>query len=143
MGNQNIQLPASEKKIFVNGYEITFSPTDPAFCESLVDLFESLERQSNEFSQKASALQWTEVFSLARALDAAIRQKIDDFFGPETCAGIFGSTSVCALAEGLPLWVNLLLAIMDVIQTEFDVEKKATNPRIQKYINKYQKNERV
>lgn len=44
-----------------------------------------------------------------------------------------------ALAEGLPLWANLLFAIMDEMDETVMREKKAMNPRIAKYTKKYHK----
>ena len=36
-----------------------------------------------------------------------------------------------------PVWCNLMLAVMDEIDTTFSREQKATNPRIAKYTEKY------
>lgn len=42
-------------------------------------------------------------------------------------------------ANGLPVWCNLMMAVMDEIDTTFTREQKLTNPRISKYTAKYQK----
>ena len=47
--------------------------------------------------------------------------------------------NVYALSDGLPVWANLMLTIMDEIDTTFAREQKATNPRISKYTKKYQR----
>lgn len=44
-----------------------------------------------------------------------------------------------AIANGLPVWCNLMMAVMDEIDTTFTREQKLTNPRISKYTAKYQK----
>ena len=54
-------------------------------------------------------------------------------------ATTFNTPNVYAMADGLPVWCNLLFAIMDEIDTSFAREQKATNPRIQKYTAKYHK----
>ena len=55
---------------------------------------------------------------------------------------LFGGMNVYALANGLPVWCNLMLAVMDEIDSSFAREQKATNPKLQKYLNKYQKYQR-
>lgn len=50
-----------------------------------------------------------------------------------------GKMNVYALSDGLPVWVNLMLAVMDEIDTAFAREQKQTNPRIAKYTAKYHK----
>ena len=52
---------------------------------------------------------------------------------------VFEGMNVYAVAGGLPVWCNLMLAVMDEIDTAFAREQKATNPRIAKYTAKYQK----
>ena len=47
--------------------------------------------------------------------------------------------SIYAIADGLPIWANLMLAIIDEFDASFVAEKKKTNPRIQKYTKKYQR----
>ena len=45
--------------------------------------------------------------------------------------------NVYAMADGLPVWCNLMLAVMDEIDTSFAREQKRMNPRIAKYTAKY------
>lgn len=47
--------------------------------------------------------------------------------------------NVYALANGLAVWCNLMLAVMDEVDSTYAREQKATNPRIAKYTAKYQK----
>ena len=42
-----------------------------------------------------------------------------------------------ALADGLPVWANLIMAIIDTFDDEFAQEKKKKNPRLAKYTAKY------
>ena len=69
-----------------------------------------------------------------------MRELIDSVFdGTPVCTLLFGSMNVYAMASGLPVWANLMLAIMDEVDTAFAREQKATNPRVQKYMAKYRK----
>ena len=47
--------------------------------------------------------------------------------------------NVYALADGLPVWCNLMLAVIDQIDTTFSREQKRTNPRIAKYTDRWKK----
>ena len=41
--------------------------------------------------------------------------------------------------SGLPVWCNLLLALMDEMDAALVREQKASNPRLKKYLDKYQR----
>lgn len=58
-------------------------------------------------------------------------------FEEPVCDSIFGSMNLYAMADGLHVWTNFLLALMDETDSAFAREQKATNPRIQKYTAKY------
>ena len=79
------------------------------------------------------------IFDLMRERDKEMRELIDGVFDAPVCAMLFGGMNVYAMASGLPVWANLMLAIMDEVDTAFAREQKATNPRVQKYMAKYHK----
>ena len=64
---------------------------------------------------------------------------LDQIFDKPICAELFGKTNVYAMAGGLPIWANLILAIVDEIDASFVNEQKQTNPRLDKYLSKYKK----
>ena len=119
---------------------VTFNPTDAAFVERLFNTFDALDKadeaRMDEAEHTANA---REIFDLARKRDVEMRGMIDDVLGQPVCDALFGSMNVYAAADGLPVWCNLMFAIMDEIDTSFAREQKATNPRIQKYTAKYHK----
>lgn len=71
--------------------------------------------------------------------DAEMRGIIDGVFEAPVSESVFGGMNVYAIANGLPVWCNLMMAVMDEIDTTFTREQKLTNPRISKYTAKYQK----
>lgn len=116
---------------------VVFNPTDSAFVEKLFDVFNSLDEKQTKYKERVERItDKKEIFSIAKDQDAEMRAIIDELFGP-VCAALFGEMNVYALANGLPVWCNLFLAIMDEIDTTFAREQKATNPRIAKYTSKY------
>lgn len=122
----------------LNGkFELTFNPTDSAFVERLFNTFDALDKKQEGYRAEVEKADRREVFEIARKRDAEMRDMIDSALEAPVCDAVFGSMNVYALADGLPAWSNLLLAIMDEIDTSFSREQKQTNIRIRKYSEKY------
>jgi len=120
--------------------QVVFNPTDSAFAERLFSTFDALDKAQEAHKEEVErTADRREVFDAARKWDAEMRAMIDDAFGQPVCQALFGGMNVYALADGLPAWCNLMLALMDEIDTSFAREQKAMNPRIQKYTAKYHK----
>lgn len=117
--------------------KVVFNPTDMAFIERIFDVFDALDAKQESYRAEIDGKDGKEVFDLARQMDAEMREMIDAVFGDNICDPVFGDMSVYAVANGLPVWANLMLAIMDEMDSAFAREKKLTNPRIQKYTQKY------
>lgn len=118
--------------------QVTFNPTDSTFVERLFNTFDSLDKVQEQHKAEVDRIaDKREIFDIARKRDAEMRTMIDEALGQPVCGVLFGDMNVYALADGLPVWANLLLAVMDEIDTSFAREQKATNPRLQKYLAKY------
>lgn len=117
---------------------VTFNPTDSAFVERLFNTFDALDKKQDAYKAEAErAAGKREIFDVARKWDAEMRSMIDEALGTPVCDALFGAMNVYAMADGLPVWANLMLALMDEADTSFAREQKATNPRISKYTAKY------
>lgn len=125
----------------VNGSaEVTFNPTDERFMERLFDAFDQLAKKQDAHKQAIGELKDTKaIFEYTDRMDKEMRETIDAVFAQKISDAIFGSVSVYAMANGLPLWCNFLLAVMDKIDDTIIREKQTTNPRIAKYTAKYHK----
>lgn len=125
----------------INGKaEATFNPTDSAFVERLFQTFDKLDGKQETYKTRVEAAKGNrEIFDVAREMDAEMRELLDGALGAPVCDRVFGGMNVYALAEGLPVWCNLMFAVMDQIDTTFAQEQKKTNPRIQKYTSRYHK----
>ena len=120
--------------------EVAFNPTDSAFAEKLYMTFEALDKKQEAYRKEVeSVADKKEIFDVARARDQEMRGMIDDLFGAPVCDAVFGKMNVYALSDGLPVWCNLMFAVMDEMDATFAREQKLTNPRIAKYTSKYQK----
>ena len=118
--------------------QVTFNPTDSAFVERLFRTFDALDRKQDTYKAEVEqAAGSREIFDIARRRDEEMLAMIDETLGQPVCGVLFGGMNVYAMADGLPVWCNLMLALMDEVDTSFSREQKATNPRIQKYTAKY------
>lgn len=138
MAELNINLGVEE--YVINGKtKIYLNPTDPAFVGKMYARFTELEAQDKEWRGKMASLENAAVLQAWEEGDAIFRGAVDDLLGDGTCASICGSISVLALSDGLPLWMNIMLAIIDMMDSAVAREQKATNPKLQKYLSKYHK----
>ena len=120
--------------------DISFNPTDSAFVERLFNAFDTLDKKQEAYKTEISKVgDNREIFNIARRRDDEMRELIDGVFERPVCKDLFGGMNVYAMADGLPVWCNFLLTVMDEVDTTFAREQKLTNPRIQKYTAKYHK----
>ena len=89
--------------------EVSFNPADRAFAERFYNAVEEMQKV------------------------------LDGLFDAPVCAAVFGDMSLCAFANGFPVWLNLMLAILDEIEANIGDIQKQADPRIAKYKAKYQK----
>lgn len=120
--------------------QVTFNPTDSVFIERLFNTFDALDEKQDAYKAEVEkAAGGREIFEIARRRDAEMRTMIDEAMGQPVCEALFGGMNVYAMADGLPVWANLLLAVMDEVDTTLVREQKLTNPRLNKYSAKWHK----
>jgi len=120
--------------------EVSFNPADHAFAERFYSAVDEMGKLQDEYAQKAKELQEpSQAFSLARQRDEEMGKVLDGLFDAPVCASVFGDMSLCAFANGFPVWLNLMLAILDEIEANIGDIQKQADPRIAKYKAKYQK----
>lgn len=125
----------------INGKcEFSFNPTDSTFSEKLFNAFDTLDKKQETYKAEIEkTAKKREVFDTIRKMDEEMRDIINEVFGFDICASLFGEMNVYAMADGFPAWANLLLSIMDEVDTAYAREQKMTSPRVQKYTKKYHK----
>lgn len=119
--------------------EVSFNPTDSNFVERLYSALEELDKKQEDYKSRAEGLDGRAMFDFARERDAEMRGIIDGVFECPVSDALFGGMNVYAVAGGLPVWCNLMLAILDEIDAAATREQKTTNSRVAKYVAKYQK----
>lgn len=122
-------------------WTVRFNPTDPTFAQRLYEGFAGLGEKDEQFHQRiVDESDPVKIFGVACEADAEMRKTIDSILGPGACQAIYGTANVYyARADGLPLWANLLLSIMDEMDDAMMRENKAADPRLAKYVNKFGK----
>lgn len=117
---------------------VSFNPTDSEFVKRLFDSFDALDKKQDAYKAEIEKMaDKKQIFEIARRLDAEMRKIIDGVFETPVCDALFGTMNVYAIGNGLPVWCNLMLAVMDEVDTTFAREQKATDARIKKYTEKY------
>ena len=119
--------------------EISFNPTDEIFFNRFFDALDALTNLHEEYGKLPAPATLAERFEAARERDGKMQEVIDDLFNAPVCETAFGGVSVCAFADGFPVWMNLMFSVMDEILDNLSEEEKKINPRIEKYTTKYQK----
>lgn len=137
----DIKFDSGLRTFTLNGaIEVSFNATDGTFVENIYNVFEEIDKKQEEYSNRVKKVaDKREIFKILRELDAEVRALIDGLFNAPVCDAVLGRMNVCALADGLPVWACLLLAVVDELDTEFSREQKAKNEAIKKYTNKWKR----
>lgn len=135
---ENIQFSTGLVTYKLNGQcEVAFNTTDISFAEKLFDVFDSLDQKQEAYKREVESAEVRQKFEIMRRFDAEMREMLDGIFTTPVCDPLFGKMNVTALSDGLPVWANLILAVMDTMEGSFAEEKRKTNPRLAKYTAKY------
>lgn len=116
---------------------VEFSPTDLDFINRLFQVLQKVEEKQKDTEAELKNAQPTEIFEIARHHDSEIREMVDGLFGVSVCEPLFGTMNTFARSDGLPLWANLLLSIMDECYDNIPNEDAATKMRMERYTKKY------
>lgn len=120
--------------------EVSFNPADTTFIEKLYSTMEKLRTSQDEFAKAASEVGPShEMFDLSRKHDEEVKSAIDSLFSAPVSDVLFSDVSPCASADGLPVWMNLLLAVMDQVESRVGDAQRKADPRIAEYMKKYKK----
>ena len=114
---------------------VRFNPTDPYFADRIYTALDELSKRQG--SADVNGMTTRETFDYLRKLDADMRQTIDGCFDAPVCDLLFGKTSVYASKDGTPLWMNLMLIIIDELDDGIKREKAFHSEKLAKYTKKY------
>lgn len=119
--------------------EVTFNPADEMFFNRFFDALDALTGIQEEYGKRPAPATPAERLEASRERDGKMQEVIDSLFNAPVCEVVFNGVSVCAFADGFPVWMNLMFSVLDEILENLDETEKKINPRIAKYTAKYQK----
>lgn len=129
------------QEVSINGkVTVLLNLTDIDFVERVFNAFDAMDKQQDKYQSMLSGeTDAKKIFAAARTMDGEMRELINGLFGFDVCAPLYGTMNTYAMADGLPVWCNLMLCLIDNMNDTFTAEKKKTNPKLQKYLAKFKK----
>ena len=139
-----ITFDTGVKEFAVNGGRIIrFNPVDTGFVETLYGLIAKITDIDDERRERTEKTQdYAKIFDYDRAADNRMRQAVDSVFGADFCADVFGDIRLNAIADGLSVVENFLLAVLDQMDESVTDNLAKRDARIAKYTEKYKKYKR-
>lgn len=123
--------------------EIRFNPTDEGFLERMYATIEQLEAITDKKRKEWESLDDPKgIFDLMRQLDRDVRAEIDGLFGGPVSQAVCGDVRICAYSDGLPIWMNMILAVIDEMDASLRASHDMGRQRLNKYTAKYAKTPR-
>lgn len=128
------------QEISLNGkVTVLLNLTDIDFVERVFNAFDDMEKKQEEYQKMLNSNDTRTLFQTARKMDGDMRETINALFGKDVCTPLYGTMNVYSRADGLPVWCNLMLCLIENMDETITAEKKKTNPKLQKYIAKFNK----
>lgn len=119
--------------------QVSFNPTDSHFVEKLLAATDALDKEQEAHESDTNSAAPEALFDKARERDRTMRGLLDNTFGAPVCEALFGGMNLYAMADGLPVWCNLVLAVMDEVAAASEREMQKMDPRLAKYTAKYKR----
>ena len=123
--------------------KVHFNPTDASFIQKLYDKMVEMDSKQAEYKAGMDAIAPDDgkaIFAFMKEKDADMRAAIDSVFDVPVCDALFNEMNVFAMTtDGLPVWANLFLAIIDLCDTSQVELKGKASAKVNQYLNKYQK----
>lgn len=157
-----LSLDTGLKEYAVNNAVIRMNPTDMTTAQAIFDAMEKMggiqakyaamgqddlpevdfDAISGDEAKAAEyAAQTQNRLDAFRQVDMELQAEIDSLFGEGTAQGVFGSMSLTAYADGLPVWLNLLLALLDQFPEAAKAQAGMSDERLKavtaRYTQKY------
>lgn len=123
----------------INGaVTVRFNPADSNFAERLYTAFMDLDSRQDEFQKRVNDIGENdeEMFAYAKERDAEMREIIDGLLGKGVSDALFADMNCYALADGMPVWINLMFAIAEEVRNAFTSEQAKADPRLRQYSEK-------
>ena len=119
---------------------VEFNPTDLNVAERMYNAFSMLADKQDEFeTARGEKMSAKEFFEFSHKRDTEMREILDGLFNTPISEPLFGGMNVYAMSGGIPVWCNLMFALLDVLSDSVKSEAARTNDRLDKYTQKYRR----
>lgn len=117
---------------------VRFNPADVNFTERMYNAFMELDKRQDEFQKRVEEIgdDDEQMFAYANERDAEMRGIIDGLLGEGVADALFPNMNCYALADGMPVWINLMFAIAEEVRDSFTSEHAKADPRLRQYNEK-------
>ena len=119
-----------------NGALIHFDPCDAEFANKVILAVRNCQKIQSSFPKEPMG-DLDEQLSFIQKMNADIRQEIDTAFGEPVAEKACCGSSPSAISDGLPVWMNFLMAVIDEIDANMPEGEKRSRARVQQYMDKY------
>jgi len=110
---------------------VRFNPADETFTRKLYETVALLEGIQDRTASDSTP------FDSFGDLDAEMREAIDELLGEGVADALFPGMNCYAIADGFPVWMNLVMALVDEVTEAYAREFGKTDARIKAYSGKY------
>lgn len=132
----DIQINTGAREFNLGGkVSVWFNPTDTTFLERMRDVFLQMQSKQEDIARRIADAE--DVYEESRKIDAEMRDALKNIFGVDVVTPLIGDMNVYALADGLPIWAQILISTMDVIQKTVEEERNKSVQKIKEYTEKY------
>lgn len=137
MEKLNIDLGIKEYEL-CDGLTISFNPTDMELLNKIMECFQELQaEEETRRARIAKITDYKEMYEEYAEMDRLFREKLNDLFGKDICTPLIGDINIYARGNGLPIWANIIIAIIDEFDDSIKEQDKIGKARIDKYTKKY------
>lgn len=138
LGQKTYVLKRSEDGDSCKDVTVKFNPTDTLMAKRIYEAFEDFDDLATNYSHNIDgAKNAQELFKITDELEREMRKRLDLLFQKNISDDLLGEVSCCASVDGAPIWVNILLAVFDKMESSYAEERKLSSEKIKKYTDKY------
>ena len=118
------------------GGVIWFDPCDSEFANRVIMAVRNCQEIQKRFPKNGFA-DLDEQLACIQNINDDIRKEIDNAFGDQVADKACCGSSPTSISDGLPVWMNFLMAVIDEIDANMPEGEKRSRARVQQYVDKY------
>ena len=118
------------------GGVIYFDPCDSEFANKIILAIRNCQEIHKRFPDHVMTDLDAQLLCIQQ-INNDIRKEIDNVFGDQIADKACCGSSPISISDGLPVWLNFLMAVIDEIDANMPEGEKRSRARVQQYVDKY------